>query len=100
LRQGGTIQHSVEGRHDQSGRHRAARQPVQELRVGDAVSLSFDCVVRDADHAPYLRYFNRKRRREGLVPIDEIERGIVAQQQRVLARWPQGQPGAVRAAAS
>jgi len=63
------------------------------LRVGDAVRLPFDCIARDADSAPYLRYFNHKMKREALVPIDdEIERGIIEQQQRVLARWPQGSP--------
>jgi hypothetical protein len=42
------------------------------LRVSDATGLPFDCVVRDADCAPYLRYYNRKMKREALVPIDDI----------------------------
>ena len=64
------------------------------LRVGDAVKVAFDCVVRDGDGAPYLRYDNRKMKREALVPIDEeVEQGITAQQQRILARWPGGVPG-------
>jgi integrase len=63
------------------------------LRVGDALRLPLDCIVRDADGAPYLRYRNHKMQREALVPIDEeAEAGIVAQQQRVAARWPQGSP--------
>ncbi|MGH3855528.1 MAG: hypothetical protein ACRDR6_18970, partial [Pseudonocardiaceae bacterium] len=41
------------------------------LRVGDASKVAADCVVRDGDGAPYLRYTNRKMKREALVPIDE-----------------------------
>ena len=41
------------------------------LRVSDALKLRFDCIVRDAESAPYLRYFNHKMKREALVPIDE-----------------------------
>ena len=63
------------------------------LRVGDATKIAFDCVVRDDDGAPYLRYANRKMKREALVPIDEeVEQGITGQQQRILARWPCGGP--------
>lgn len=36
------------------------------LRVTDALRLPADCVVTDADGAPYLRYFNHKMRREAL----------------------------------
>ncbi|MBO3678729.1 tyrosine-type recombinase/integrase [Streptomyces sp. NEAU-YJ-81] len=61
------------------------------LRVGDACNLAFDCFIRDADGAAYLRYLNRKMKREALVPIDEeVENEITAQQQRVLDRWPGG----------
>jgi integrase len=61
------------------------------LRVGDACHLAFDCIVRDADGAAYLRYLNRKMKREALVPIDEeIESEVTAQQRRVLHRWPGG----------
>ncbi|MER5219355.1 tyrosine-type recombinase/integrase [Streptomyces flaveus] len=61
------------------------------LRVGDACNLAFDCIIRDADGAAYLRYLNRKMKREALVPIDEeVENEIIAQQQRVLHRWPGG----------
>jgi integrase len=61
------------------------------LRVGDAVALPRDCIVHDADGAPYLRYFNHKMKREALVPIDEhVESEIGVQHQRVLSRWPDG----------
>jgi integrase len=60
------------------------------LRVGDGARLAFDCVVRDPQGAPYLRYWNHKMDREAAVPIDEDLAGqIRAQQQRVLARWPE-----------
>jgi integrase len=63
------------------------------LRVGDASRLGFDCVVRDGDGAPYLRYTNRKMKREALVPIDEeVEQAITEQQRRILQRWPDGSP--------
>jgi len=61
------------------------------LRVGDACHVGFDCVIRDRDGAPYLRYHNRKMKREALVPIDEeIEREITGQQRRILQRWADG----------
>ena len=41
------------------------------LRISSAVTLPPDCVVTDADGAPYLRYYNTKMKREALVPIDE-----------------------------
>jgi integrase len=41
------------------------------LRLGDARRLTRDCIARDADGAPYLRYWNHKMKREALVPIDE-----------------------------
>ncbi|MZG15935.1 tyrosine-type recombinase/integrase [Streptomyces sp. SID5914] len=69
------------------------------LRVGDACQLAFDCIVRDGQGAPYLRYANRKMKREALVPIDEtLEAEIAAQQQRVLAQWPTGSPWLLPAA--
>ena len=47
------------------------------LRITDAVRLPLDCIVRDGDGAPYLRYLNHKMKREALVPIDEeLEREI------------------------
>ncbi len=63
------------------------------LRVGDASKVAFDCVVRDGDGAPYLRYTNHKMKREALVPIDEeLQKAIIEQQQRILRRWPNGSP--------
>jgi integrase len=63
------------------------------LRVGDASKVAFDCLVRDGDGAPYLRYLNRKMKREALVPIDEeVQQAIGEQQQRLLRRWPDGSP--------
>jgi hypothetical protein len=61
------------------------------LRVGDATRLPFDCVIRAADGAPYLRYVNHKLQREALVPIDDdLDRQLREQQRRVLDRWPGG----------
>jgi integrase len=63
------------------------------LRIGDASKVAFDCVVRGGDGAPYLRYTNRKMKREALVPIDEeVEHAIAEQQQRILRKWPGGSP--------
>ncbi|SEB98949.1 Phage integrase family protein [Streptomyces sp. 2231.1] len=62
------------------------------LRVSDACTIQFDCLLHDGQGAPYLRYFN-KMSREAAVPIDEeIETEIRAQQQRILQRWPDGNP--------
>ena len=64
------------------------------LRISDALRVDRDCVVADADGAPYLRYFNHKMKREALVPIGEdLHRLIGEQQQLVLERWPAGPPG-------
>jgi hypothetical protein len=47
------------------------------------------CTVRDADGAPYLRYFNRKMKREALVPIGvELEQHIVEHRVELEARLP------------
>lgn len=63
------------------------------LRVTDACRLPHDCIVRDADGAPYLRYRNHKMKREALVPIDEELRQLITEQQgRVLATWCDGSP--------
>ena len=51
------------------------------LRVTDALSVSRDCVVLDADGAPYLRYLNHKMKREALVPIDEQLHALIVEQQ-------------------
>lgn len=63
------------------------------LRINDATRVMFECIVHDADGAPYLRYTNHKMKREALVPIDEeLEHDIREQQRRVLERWPGGVP--------
>lgn len=63
------------------------------LRISDAVMLPRDCVVTDADGAPYLRYRNHKMKREALVPVDEELHRLVLAHQRVLADcWPTGTP--------
>lgn len=47
------------------------------LRISDTVALPQDCIVRDKNGGPFLRYLNRKMKREALVPIDEeLERAI------------------------
>ena len=63
------------------------------LRITDACKIPAECVVTDADGAPYLRYHNHKMRREALVPIDEELAGQIAvQRQRTAERWPGGTP--------
>jgi integrase len=39
------------------------------LRISDTLALRQDCITRDKDGAPYLRYLNHKMKREALVPI-------------------------------
>lgn len=64
------------------------------LRITDALQLRSDCVVSDAEGAPYLRYRNHKMKREALVPIDEQVRGLIAEHRSHTAqRWPAGTPG-------
>ena len=61
--------------------------------ISSARTLAFDCLLHDAQGAPYLRYVNTKMRREAAVPIDEeLETEIRSQQRRVLQRWPDGSP--------
>ena len=63
------------------------------LRISSALTLAFDCVTRDSQGAPYLRYYNTKMKREALVPIDEeLAAGIRGQQERVTSRWPAETP--------
>ena len=63
------------------------------LRVSDAAGVPAGCLARDSNGAPYLRYWNRKMKREALVPIDEdLLRQIQDQQQRNLSQWPDGTP--------
>jgi site-specific recombinase XerD len=64
------------------------------LRITDALRLPTDCVITDADGAPYLKYFNHKMKRDALVPIDEGLRDLLGHQlQRNTERWPAGTPG-------
>lgn len=51
------------------------------LRVTDALRLPQDCLVTDAEGAPYLRYFNHKMKRQALVPIDEELHALIGEQQ-------------------
>lgn len=63
------------------------------LRISSAVNLPWDCVVTDADGAPYLRYYNTKMKREALVPIDdELHAMISAQHDRIRRHHPDGTP--------
>ncbi len=63
------------------------------LRIGDACKLPSDCIVRDGDGQPCLRYYNHKMKREALVPVDdELVTEIGRQRQRNAARWPGGTP--------
>lgn len=58
------------------------------LRVSDALRLPRECVVTDAEGAPYLRYLNHKMRREALVPIDEQLQALIAAQQQCVGQAP------------
>ncbi len=58
------------------------------LRVTDALSLPRDCLVSDADGAPYLRYNNHKMKRQALVPIDEQLHALIVEQQDHVAEAP------------
>jgi integrase len=63
------------------------------LRIGDACKLPADCIVRDGDGQPYLRYYNHKMKREALVPVDdELVTEIGRQRQLNTDRWPGGTP--------
>jgi integrase len=63
------------------------------LRITDATAIPSGCVVRDADGAPYLKYYNRKMKREALVPADEELEGLIARQrERNRERWPDQTP--------
>jgi integrase len=59
------------------------------LRFGDASRLRVDCLVRDRQGAPYLRYRNHKMRREAMVPIDDsLAAAIQARQQQIGGQHP------------
>ena len=59
------------------------------LRARDTARLRADAVVEGSDGAPYLRYFNHKRRREAIVPIsDRAAAALAAQRVAVRQRFP------------
>ena len=59
------------------------------LRVGDGCKLPLNCVVRDGQGAPYLRYVNHKMSRDAFVPIDDgLAEAITAQQEVVITMFP------------
>ncbi|HZD14115.1 MAG TPA: tyrosine-type recombinase/integrase [Pseudonocardiaceae bacterium] len=58
------------------------------LRVTDALSIPRDCLVTDADGAPYLRYDNHKMKRQALVPIDEQLHALIIEQQTRVGQAP------------
>jgi len=63
------------------------------LRITDALRLRSDCVVADAEGAPYLRYLNHKMKRDALVPIDEQLRELIAEHRNhTCQRWQAGTP--------
>ncbi|MCI2421150.1 site-specific integrase [Saccharopolyspora sp. K220] len=64
------------------------------LRLKDARTLPFECVVRDDDGHPYLAWLNRKMRdRPAFFPISEdLAAKIATQQQAVEERFSDGAP--------
>lgn len=64
------------------------------LRLKDARTLPFDCIVRDADNNPYLAWLNRKMAdRPAFFPLaEELAAKIVTQQRAVLDRFCAGSP--------
>lgn len=59
------------------------------LRATDTARLRFDVVMVGSDGAPYLRYWNHKRRREAVVPVsDRAVDAIAAQQGWVREHFP------------
>ena len=59
------------------------------LRLADAYHLDIDCLVRDGQNAPYLRYMNHKMSREAFTPIDEeLATAITQQTEEVLSGMP------------
>ncbi|WP_327101541.1 site-specific integrase [Nocardia vinacea] len=64
------------------------------LRLKDARTLPFDCIVRDGDANPYLAWLNRKMAdRPAFFPLsEELAEKITAQQRAVLDRFPAGSP--------
>jgi integrase len=59
------------------------------LRATDTARLKVDAVITGNDGAPYLRYFNHKRRREAVVPLsDRAAAAIAVQRASVRERFP------------
>jgi site-specific recombinase XerD len=56
------------------------------LRQKDGRMLPLDCVVFDAQKAPYMRYFNHKIKREALVPIAVDMAAAIAERQALVLR--------------
>ncbi|HZD15951.1 MAG TPA: hypothetical protein VE196_12685 [Pseudonocardiaceae bacterium] len=50
----------------------------------DALSLPRDCLVTDADGAPYLRYDNHEMKRQALVPLDEQLHALIGNLDRII----------------
>jgi integrase len=60
------------------------------LRARDSARLRIDAVITGSDGAPYLRYWNHKRRREAVVPIsDRAAEAIAVQRASVHERFPE-----------
>lgn len=59
------------------------------LRATDTARLRADALISGSDGAPYLRYWNHKRRREAIVPIsDRAVDAIAAQREWVQEHFP------------
>ena len=56
------------------------------LRARDTARLRIDVVITGSDGAPYLRYWNHKRRREAVVPLSDRAAEAIAVQRAVGAR--------------
>jgi integrase len=60
------------------------------LRATDTARLKLGAVITGNDGAPYLRYFNHKRRREAVVPLsDRAAAAIAGQRAAVRERFPE-----------
>ena len=60
------------------------------LRARDTARLRIDAVITGSDGAPYLRYWNHKRRREAVVPLsDRAAEAIAVQRASVRERFPE-----------
>jgi integrase len=60
------------------------------LRARDAARLRIDAVITGSDGAPYMRYWNHKRRREAVVPLsDRAAEAIAVQRASVRERFPE-----------